>query len=474
MSNLVQRFLSWWQTRKLDQRPVPKEDPIAKSSLATVTAIFSLLLILTLVWALYDEVWGLRPWISYQRDFVESYREVLIDLKPTRGEEVQAIQALPGYQELRQAVEEAEREIEPELAEIETEERLVRLQLAAMTKTFTTERSRLQAAIYLLETAGDTQKEGLEEELEELREGPYLLRLVTSSVAMILEADHAILRLQDEETKRFVIRSFFGTADGLVQERLFKLDKQVCVETIRRRTSSRVADLAEHGAFEDFRGEFKSFLCAPLKRAGQVIGTLSVYDKVVTDRFYASAFDDDDLQIFTKFLIYVERAIDGALAQSHARQHRNFDEETGLPNASYLGKRIHEEIARSAGRDASLAVAVCRIENLDEIATRANPAHAHRVTLRTADALRSHLRDFDVLGRTAAAAFTVLLPEPGPTPGERIFELARAVADEISKEESLNDPIRVSLAFGYAVHPTDGCDRDALLETAAEPRIRMV
>jgi mono/diheme cytochrome c family protein len=177
MSNLVQRFLSWWQSRKLDQRPVPQEDPIAKSSLATVTAIFSLLLILSLVWALYDEVWGLRPWISYQMDFVENYREVLIDLKPTRGEEMQAIQALPGYQELRQAVEEAEREIAPELAEIETEERLLTLQLAAMTRTFTTERSRLQAAIYLLETAGDAQKEGLESDLEELREGPYLLEI---------------------------------------------------------------------------------------------------------------------------------------------------------------------------------------------------------------------------------------------------------------------------------------------------------
>ncbi len=177
MSNLVQRFLSWWQTRKLDERPVPKEDPIAKSSLATVTAISSLLLILSLVWALYDEVWGLRPWITYQRDFVESYREVLIDLKPRRGEEVQAIQALPRYQELRQAVEEAEGEIAPELSEIETEERLLVLQLAAMTKTFTTERSRLQAAIYLLETASDGQKEGLERELERLREGPYLLEI---------------------------------------------------------------------------------------------------------------------------------------------------------------------------------------------------------------------------------------------------------------------------------------------------------
>ena len=177
MSNLVQRLLSWWRTPKLDERPVPKEDPIAKSSLATVTAIASLLLILSLVWALYDEVWGLRPWMTYQRDFVERYREVLIDLKPRRGEEVQAIQALPGYQELRQAVEETEREIESELAEIEAEERLVRLQLAAITRTFTTERSRLQAAIYKLETASDAQREGLERELEELREGPYLLEI---------------------------------------------------------------------------------------------------------------------------------------------------------------------------------------------------------------------------------------------------------------------------------------------------------
>ncbi len=301
-----------------------------------------------------------------------------------------------------------------------------------------------------------------------------VVRLATSSVAMILEADHAILRLQDEETRRFVIRSYFGGADGHVQERLFKLDKQACVETIRRRTPIRVADLADHPSFSDFRSEFRSLLSAPLKRAGRVVGTLSVYDKVATDRFYASAFDDDDLQIFVKFLTYVERALDSALLHSHTRLHRNFDEETGLPNATYLAKRIHEEIARASGREGTLAVAVCRIENLDEIAARANPPLAHRVTLRTADALRAHLRDFDVLGRTAPGEFTVLLPEPGPGAGERVFELARAVADEISKEETLNDPVRVGLAFGYAIHPSDGRDREALIAQASEPRIRMV
>ena len=41
-----------------------------------------------------------------------------------------------------------------------------------------------------------------------------VLRMATSSAAMSLGADHAILRVQDDETRRYVIRSYFGSADG--------------------------------------------------------------------------------------------------------------------------------------------------------------------------------------------------------------------------------------------------------------------
>ncbi len=198
MSNPVQRLLSWWRSRsRLDERPIPQEDPIVKSSLATATAIFSLLLILSLVWALYDEVWGLRPWIGFQEDFVERYQQVLIDLKPRRGEEEQEVRGSQGYTELQQALQEAETEIEPELAEIEAEERLVRLQLAAITKTFTTERSRLQAAIYVLETSGDAQKEGLERDVEALRIGPYLLEIPDAD-GNIESNDYTYAQMEEE------------------------------------------------------------------------------------------------------------------------------------------------------------------------------------------------------------------------------------------------------------------------------------
>jgi GGDEF domain-containing protein len=119
-------------------------------------------------------------------------------------------------------------------------------------------------------------------------------------------------------------------------------------------------------------------------------------------------------------------------------------------------------------------VAVCLIENLGEIEAATNAARAKRVVHRCAEALRAHLRDFDVLGRTDPGEFTVLLPDPGFSPGEKVFALARAVADDVSKDDALNDPVRVALAFGYGLHPAEGTDRESLLERARQPRIRMV
>jgi diguanylate cyclase (GGDEF)-like protein len=299
-------------------------------------------------------------------------------------------------------------------------------------------------------------------------------RLATSSAAMILEADHAILRLQDPTTRRYSIRSYFGGAEGPAQESLFRLDKAVTVDAIRRRAPHLIQDVSLDPNLSELCDELRSVLTAPIKRSGEVVGSISVYDKVALDRFFASRFDDEDLQIFGRLVAYVERALDHALSHREAQQHRNFDEETGLPNESYLDKRLQEEISRAAGRENALALCVCRLENRDEIVAEAGPAHVGRVVSCLAEAMRTHLRDFDVLARIEQDEFAVLMPEPGRTPGERVFELARAVADAVSKDEELNQPVRVGLAFGYGVHPADGSERATLVAHARKPRIRMV
>jgi diguanylate cyclase (GGDEF)-like protein len=233
-------------------------------------------------------------------------------------------------------------------------------------------------------------------------------------------------------------------------------------------------DLRDDPVLNGFETEVRSLIAAPLKRDGRVIGTLAIYDKVASDRFYVGSFGDDDMQLFGKFISYLERAVANALFHAQTRQYRNFDEETGLPNAGYVAKRIHEEVARSSGREGSLALATCQIENLEEIDRASNGVRAKRVVQRTAEALRAHLRDFDVLGRTDRSEFTVLMPDPGFSPDDRLTALARAVADDVSKDDALNEPVRVALAFGYAIYPDEGSDRETLVERARIARIRMV
>ncbi len=301
-----------------------------------------------------------------------------------------------------------------------------------------------------------------------------VLRMATSSAAMALGADHAILRIQDEETLRYVIRSYFGSADGPLQERLFRLDKRISVDVIKTRAPRLIAQIPDDAALREEDADFQSAIAAPLMREGRVIGTLAIYDKVVADRFCVGRFSREDLELFSKYVSYVERAVVNATFYAQVRQYRNFDTETGLPNERYLHKRIDDEIARASVQEGALAIAVCLLENLDEIEAASGPKRAREVVRRAVEALRANLRSFDVMGRTRDGEFTILLPDPGYAAGERVYALARAVADDLSKDDELNDPTRIALGFGYALYPTEGSEREALLTQARVPRIRMV
>ncbi len=301
-----------------------------------------------------------------------------------------------------------------------------------------------------------------------------VLRLGTSSAAMVLEADHAVLRLQDEETRRFVIRSYFGSADGPLQEQLFRLDKDVSVDVLQRRALRREKNVAEDERLAAHGTEVRSFLAAPLRRDGQLIGTLALYDKLAADRFYPSAFDEQDAELFLQFVSYLERAIANALFYERARRFRNFDEDTGLPNAAYLNQRLREEIARVGPRDGALALAVARIENFAEIESVGDAVKTARIVQRVVEALRRNARDFDVVARCANAEFAILLPDPGHDPAQHVLDFARAISEEVTADPAMNTPTRIALSFGYAIHAKDGHDADSLLTRARDPRIHMV
>lgn len=79
---------------------VEEPDPITSRSMSGPLLIASLVLMGTLIWALYDEVYGRRPWKAMQREFVERYTAYLKRIKPRQAETEAALKQSPEYQKL--------------------------------------------------------------------------------------------------------------------------------------------------------------------------------------------------------------------------------------------------------------------------------------------------------------------------------------------------------------------------------------
>ncbi len=159
--------------------PPPVEpDPITSKSLSGPVLVSSLLLIVSLVWALYDEFYGLRPWKNYQSRFRALYSSYLQKLRGQQAEEEEKIRASEGYKKLEEQWRAAREAIAPRESEIRAEQNLTERQLAVLTDLLPTARGLVTSLIYKLETAeGASAKAKLQREVEEAKKGPFRARV---------------------------------------------------------------------------------------------------------------------------------------------------------------------------------------------------------------------------------------------------------------------------------------------------------
>ena len=69
-----------------EQLPTEK-DPVVSKSLGGILLVSSVLMVLSLLWSVYDEAYTLRPWKSYQKRFVALYSRHLANIKPAQAKE---------------------------------------------------------------------------------------------------------------------------------------------------------------------------------------------------------------------------------------------------------------------------------------------------------------------------------------------------------------------------------------------------
>jgi len=155
----------------MPETPSSGKDPVVGQSLSLPLMVSALLLILTLVWAIYDEAYGQRPWKGYQENFVGRFAAFLNQAVPRQGELEQQIRQSPEFQELERRLQEAEESSRDEMARITNETRLITEQIAALNKVFQESRGKIAALTYQLETASaDGRKQSLQQQIEQVRQ----------------------------------------------------------------------------------------------------------------------------------------------------------------------------------------------------------------------------------------------------------------------------------------------------------------
>ena len=154
------------------ETPTPELDPVVTKSLSVPLLVSTLILMLTLVWAIYDEVWAMRPWKHFQADFVELYQAHLAKVKPQQAQREQEVKGSSEYADLSAQVEEAEAATAEQIGEIDrVVSQGVTPRMIIARQTYQTLRSEIDAINYLIETTeGESAKQSLQEDIEEIKQ----------------------------------------------------------------------------------------------------------------------------------------------------------------------------------------------------------------------------------------------------------------------------------------------------------------
>jgi diguanylate cyclase (GGDEF)-like protein len=137
------------------------------------------------------------------------------------------------------------------------------------------------------------------------------------------------------------------------------------------------------------------------------------------------------------------------------------DNKTGLLNASTWESEAEAEIARAVRTRSPVSVALLDIDHFKLV----NDTYGHLigdVVLRAvADAIREHLRSYDVAGRFGGEEFVVLLPQAGEAEALSIADRLRShIATMAIPIEDNDDGDRVRLTVSVGIAALDGTARE--------------
>ncbi|MFZ0634797.1 MAG: hypothetical protein WAM08_04710, partial [Candidatus Acidiferrales bacterium] len=148
----------------------PKDDPITSRSFSFPLMIAAILLMVTVGWSMWDEMYGLRPWRSYQTQFAAAYSKYL-QKEVAREKKLESdVYSSPDYKKLADRADALEKATQGQDDQVAQKIAVVDEQRAAIGDAFKDARGKIGHLIYEYEIVPATHKDAKASRLKELNE----------------------------------------------------------------------------------------------------------------------------------------------------------------------------------------------------------------------------------------------------------------------------------------------------------------
>ena len=154
----------------MPDKPVPDNDPIVTKSYAAYYMIATVLLMATLLWALWDEAFGMRPWKAYQHVWKERYTAFLTTARSKSATSQKEVEGSPDYQKLKQNLDQATEQATPHIRDLQKQIGDLSAKVLAAQSVFTDRRAYVNALTYQIETASSqSSKQSIQKDLDKYK-----------------------------------------------------------------------------------------------------------------------------------------------------------------------------------------------------------------------------------------------------------------------------------------------------------------